>query len=388
MNPRPLYPLVSWIVWVLALPLAAVVIAAVVVAVMDAQVLPLDHANWWWLVFAVPVAGLLCLYGMIRKRRAMAMFASAQLAPLLTAQVNPSRQAVRSGLAVLAVFMLVVALIGPRWGVFLEKRDAYGVDVVVALDVSRSMLAGDVEPNRLERAKRELKEQLTERSVFSRTNRVGLIAFAGSSSMKVPLTLDHPFFRNALSRIDVGSAPRGGTAIAEAIRSAAQFFHSSPEEAAKIILVVTDGEDHEGKAVEAARQAREEQGATTYTIGVGDPSLAAGAQVPADEQGGGKPLTYDGQIVFSRLNVAGLREIAEAGGGQYAAVGDLRLLVDRIAEMEKSRLTTEERKRTKPRYQWFLVVALVLLMMDTLMSERRRGHEDELTRVWQLDSTE
>ncbi len=387
MSRRVLYPLSTWITWALLLPLALMALGFAVVATTDVHTLLFDNPHLWWLGGAGPLAGLLALYGVARRRRALERFTSAELAPLLAGRISPSRQALRTSLVVIAILMIVAAVIGPRWGMHLEKQKVHGVDIVVALDVSRSMLAEDIEPNRLERAKRVIRQQLTERAVFQHAHRLALVAFAGSTSLKAPLTTDHMSFRSKLEAVKVGSAPRGGTAIAEAIRAATDLFAKSPQEASKIILLFTDGEDHEGGPVEAAKTAFEKHDIRTFTIGVGDPARTVGVQVPAREDDTRKPLLYDGQIVFSKLDVAGLQLIADAGGGRFAAIHELHRLVDAIAGMRKVELTTEERFRHKPRYQWFLAVALVLLGLETMISERRSSVADLPQRVWQQEAT-
>jgi Ca-activated chloride channel family protein len=327
MTPRTLYPLSTWTVWVLWVPLLLIVLWGVLVAITDDDTLLFDNPGLWWMGAVGLLAGLMTLYGVARRRRAMMRFASAELLPMLAARISPVRQAIRASLIVVAVLFVTVALTGPRWGVHLDKQTVYGVDVVVALDVSRSMLARDAEPNRLLQAKQEIRRQLTERAVFRRANRLALLAFAGSTSLRLPLTTDHSAFRSKLAEVATESAPRGGTAIAEAIRASTDLFARSPEEATKIILLFTDGEDHEGGPVEAARAAFEEHRIRTFAIGVGDPVRTVGVQVPisADDR---KPLLYDGQIVFSKLDVSGLQQISEAGGGQFVLVDDLHRLVD------------------------------------------------------------
>ncbi|MGB2986760.1 MAG: hypothetical protein WBE26_12870, partial [Phycisphaerae bacterium] len=152
-------------------------------------------------------------------------------------------------------------------------------------------------------------------------------------------------------------------------------------------LLFTDGEDHEGGPVEAAKAAFDERGIRTFTIGVGDPGRTVGARVPAGEGDTGKPLLYDGQIVFSKLDVAGLRQIAEAGDGRFAPIGELHSLVDAIAGMRKTKLSSEERIRHKPRYQWFLAAALILLGFETIINERRPSIENLPQRTWQQEGT-
>ncbi len=386
MNRRVLYPLALWSTWTLIVPLVVMVLAALLVATSDAKTLVFDNPQLWWLGAVVPLTGLIWLYGVTRRRRALNAFASAQLAPLLASTVSPTRQAVRAGLNILTVVMIVSALIGPRWGMYLEKQRVFGVDVVVALDVSRSMLATDLQPNRLERAKRDLRQQLTERGAFKNAHRLGLLAFAGTTSLRLPLTTDHVAFRSKLDALRVGVVPRGGTAIAQATRAAVDLFARSPQQATKVILLCTDGEDHEGGPVEEAQAALKDHSIHVFTIGVGDPMRTVGAEVPAGDGGPSKPLLHDGQIVFSRLDVEGLRKIANAGGGDYASIEQLHRVVDKIASMRTTELTTEERMRHQPQYQWFVAMALLLLGVEMMIREVRPVASDQLQRTWQQEA--
>lgn len=264
----------------------------------------------------------------------------------------------------------------------MEKQKVRGIDVVVALDLSRSMLARDVAPNRLEAAKEALRRQLTERAVFRQAHRLGLLVFAGSASLRVPLTTDHLNFRARLAAQQYGQVSGGGTALARAITTAADMFHVSPSEATRVILLVTDGEDHEGEARDAARRVYQEKGIRVFPVAVGDLERVAGAEVPTSLNDP-KPLLHQGQIVFSRPDVEGLKSIAEAGGGHFAALRDLPQLINAIAGMYRAELTTEERLRHKPRYQWFLAAALFLLVVESMTSEARRGPVLLPRRTWQ-----
>jgi Ca-activated chloride channel family protein len=371
--------------WVLIVPALLAVVGAVAMLAAPSGSLGFDGMSLVWLLLAAPAAVALGCYAHARRRAAMGRFVSDTLAPLLAGEVSPTRQAIRAGLMVTVLLLVGVAVLGPRWGLYMEKTEAHGVDVVAAIDVSRSMLARDLAPNRLEYAKRTIREQLTERSAFGRMNRLGLLAFAGSTSMKVPLTLDQPFFRQALEQIDLTSAPRGGTAIAEAIYESAAFFKTSPKEAAKILLIFTDGEDHVGDPVTAAKEMFDEYGIVTYCIGVGDPTLPAGAEVPADATPGSKPLVHEGQLVFSKLNPEALSTIAEAGQGRYVPAADFGLLIGHLSQLQKQKITAEERQRRMPRYQWFLAAALLLLTMEPLIARRRRAAA-QITRVWQQEA--
>lgn len=386
MKPRTLYPIWLWSIWALMLPLALMAAAAAVVALSDVQTLVFDGAELWWVGVVVPIAGAATMYGVFRRRRALLRFAAVPVAPLLVTSIQPGRAAFRAGLFVVSLVLLAAALVGPRWGRYLEKQRVHGVDVVVALDVSRSMLAGDLQPNRLERAKQDLRQQLTERGAFRNAHRLGLIAFAGTTSLRLPLTTDHVAFRSKLDAVKVGSVPKGGTAIAQAIRKAVDLFERSPQDATKIILLVTDGEDHEGDPVAAAKEAWAGKGIRVYTIGVGDPNRTVGAEVPAGEGSAAKPLLHQGQIVFSKLDVEGLRRIAEGGGGEFSTIEALPRAVDRIAGMKGSELSTEERMRHRPQYQWFVAAAMLLLMIEGLLGEVGRVSTAAVQRTWQTEN--
>jgi len=298
MNHRPLYPLSSWLIGVLVIPMTLIILGVMVISSIDKDDLIFDNAPQWWLILAIPLAGVLYMYGRLRKKQAVYRFTSDQLAPLLMDGLSPTRQVFRSGFLILAVLMIVTAIIGPRWGIYLEKQKVFGVDIVVALDLSRSMLVEDVAPNRLEYAKQRIREQLTERAVLARSHRLALIGFAGSTTLRLPLTTDHLAFRSKLDALYVGAVPRGGTAISDALRRSADLFSRSPQQATKIILLFTDGEDHEGDPVAEAKYTWQEHDIRVFTIGVGDPARTAGAVVPGMSGGSRKPMLHDGQIVF------------------------------------------------------------------------------------------
>lgn len=383
MTQRAIYPWTTWLIWAVAVPLTLIGAGFAAVAATDAKELLFDNAQLWWLGAAGPLAGLCFVYGVARRRRAIERFTSPQLAPLLAERVNPAAQAMRAGVLATAILMIAAGVIGPRWGLYLEKQEIHGVDIVVALDVSRSMLAEDVQPNRLGRAQRELRQQLVERAVFEHANRLALLAFAGSTSLKLPLTTDHLAFQSKLEAVRVGSAPRGGTNIGEAIRRATDLFNSSPKDATKIILLLSDGEDHAGEGLAASKVAHDEADIRVFTVGVGDPTRTVGAQIPIDNGGVRKPLLHDGQIVFTKLDAGDLRDIAAAAGGQYAPIGEFHRLVQAMAGMKQTELSTEERMRHRPRYQWFVAAALILLALETMISDRRASVVSGPQRVWQ-----
>ena len=202
----------------------------------------------------------------------------------------------------------------------------------------------------------------------------------------MPLTTDHLAFRSKLEALDIGSAPRGGTAIGRTIRRATELFARSPEDATKVLLLFTDGEDHEGDPIAEAVTAYEEHGVRVFPIGVGDPSRTVGAQVPASADG--KPLLYEGEIVFSKLDISGLQKIADAGHGRYAPLMNLHSLVDAISDLRSAELSTEQRQRHRPQYQWFVALALFLLGLETLIAPRSRAPVALPKRTWTTETTE
>lgn len=387
MSARNLYPLPVWTMWTLVLPLALVALGAVAVASIEVDDLVLERPDLWWLGVAVPLCGSICLLGAIRRRKLLARFAHLRVAPLLAAGLSPSRQAFRAGLVVLAVTLIVAAIIGPRFGKYLDKQVVRGVDVVVAVDVSRSMLASDLSPNRLEYAKTKLRQQLTERSAFRRAHRLGLIAFAGTTSLRMPLTTDHIAFRTKLDQLDTSTVPRGGTATSSAIQRGIDLFARSPEDATKILILVTDGENHEGDPVALAQTAWNEHGIRVFTIGVGDTSSSTGARVP-EASDSRRPLLHDGQIVFSKVDVSAMRQIASAGGGEYVGIENLFDLVNSLAEMKRAELTIDQRLRHRPQYQWFIAAAILALVVEALLGNRAADRTQRVERVWQQEFAE
>lgn len=374
---RTLYPLTPWLTWVVASPLLLIVVLVVAWMIAPEDEIFVDAPHWAWLLPGVFGMSLWLLWVPLRRRAAMRRMAH-DLTPWLMIRAHPTRPALRAGLEMLGLVFLLTAALGPRWGRGMEKLESYGVDIVVAVDVSRSMLAEDVAPDRLQRAKQEI-----ERLTLDPAHRLGLLAFAGSASMKVPLTLDHAFFLKALDDLNLDSAPRGGTAIAEAIYAAQDFFASSAEGATRVILVFTDGENHEGDPVAATREVAQSVQARIFTIGVGDPALPAGAQVPS-APGSRTPLIHDGQIVFSKLNMEVLERVAQAGGGQAVHVASFKSVVDQIARMHRQRIEGEERVRFQPRYQVFLALGLACLSLAPIVRESPRRRADRLTRALPL----
>ena len=321
------------------------------------------------LLWLVPLLALLLWYAYKKKRQTALLFFEASMRDRLMPILDAGRFFRKAMLLLLAVAFGIIAAAGPRFGTYYEEATRSGVDVFILLDVSRSMLAEDVPPNRLERAKTDIQDLLNHIS----GDRVGLIAFAGKPIIKVPLTTDHNFFRQVLRSVDTNSAPRGGTAIGDAIRLA---LRAMPPEAdrERAMVLITDGEDHESMPLEAAWDAAERQ-IRILTIGLGSPE--EGGRIPIrDERGNRTYLQHDGQEVWSRMDESTLREIARMTEGAYVAAGtrtfDLgQIYADSIGRMQGDAHQTEQRQQLRHQYQFFLAVAVLCLLLYMIAPEHR-----------------
>jgi len=322
----------------------------------------------------VPLAIAFFVWAFRRRERDLGRFVEAALLPTVAPDLDPRRRRARATLSVLAVALLGVALAGPMWGFRWQEVRSEGVDLVIALDTSKSMLATDVAPNRLARAKLAIQDLLTELG----GDRVALIPFAGTSFVQCPLTLDRDAFRESLDSIEVGIIPRGGTNLPAAIESALEAFEGRQGNHQAIVLI-TDGESHEGDIDDAVKLASE-RGVKIFTVGIG---TAGGELIPAEE--GGYLKDRKGQVVKSRLDEETLQKIAIGTGGVYlhAAGVDLglgALYRDHIATMDKRELESTMERRYEHRYQIPLLAAFLLLAGEMLVGERasrRRSRKQE-----------
>lgn len=242
--------------------------------------------------------------------------------------------------------------------------------MMILLDVSRSMLVEDIAPNRLERAKSDIKD-LVEILHREGGHRIGLVAFAGRASLQCPLTLDYAFFLQKLNAVGPSTAGRGGTLIGDAIRQALHAF-GTLEYNYKDIILITDGEDHESFPLEAA-QAAAEKHISIYTVGIGDPNT--GSPIPVQNaQGERTYVRYDGREVESRMRENLLLQIAERTGGAYVPAGVRAIELDRIyadyiAPKARRDLDVAARERYVHRFQWFLLAGLILLGIEIYVQE-------------------
>ena len=300
-----------------------------------------------------------------RRQQALVAFVAAGLLPAVAPDLDPRRRTARATLIAAATLCLGVALGGPMWGFRWEEVRREGIDLIVAVDTSRSMLTTDVKPSRLARAKLAVQDLVSQ----LRGDRIGLVAFAGTAFVQCPLTLDYGAFGQSLEATDVGIIPKGGTALAGAIDASLDAFDGR-EGKHQALVLITDGEDHEGKVKEAAERASA-RGVKIYTIGIG---TADGELIPGES--GGYVKDRSGQVVKSRLDEETLKQIAIDTGGVYlhasgASLGLPELYRDYIGTMEKRELASTLERRFEHRFQIPLALAFVLLLSEHLLGERR-----------------
>jgi Ca-activated chloride channel family protein len=328
----------------------------------------------WILLIVVPLLVLFFWWAWRTRQRLISQFVQSRLLATLTVGVSTRRQKWRMALLVIASALLLLTLARPQWGFTWEEAKQRGLDVVVGIDTSRSMLAPDVRPNRLGRAKLaalDLKR-------LARTDRVGLVAFAGSAFLQCPLSFDDEVFRQSLDALDVNVIPQGGTALAEAIQTAQAAFKEKSDNH-KILVLFSDGEDHDGNAVEAAKEAAKD-GLRIFTIGVG---TGAGELIRAADSSGKTDYIRDseGNVVKSHLNEPLLKEIAQAGNGFYmllSGANTINMLYERgLAPLPKMELSARRVRRYHERFQWLLGLTLVALVAEMFLPERKRVQRTE-----------
>lgn len=327
-------------------------------------------------LWVLPILALLLWRAARIEKKNRLLFLDRAMADRLFPTVSTERTFSRGLLLVIAAAFCIVALAGPRFGVYFEKVSRKGADIVVLLDTSRSMLAEDLAPNRLAAAKLDIEDLL---SVVA-GDRVGLIAFAGKPVIQVPLTDDFGFFRETLKKVDTKTAPRGGTAIGDAIRLALRSMKpdASRDQA---ILLITDGEDHESMPLEAAADAAE-RNVRIYTVALGD--MKEGARIPLFDKKG-KRTGYEkfrGQEVWSKADAELLEKIASVTGGAYLPAGtgvcDLGAFYSNaLTALNRSSFGETEKRRLHEKYQIFLAIGLALLAAWLVIAPSGRSDFDE-----------
>jgi Ca-activated chloride channel family protein len=327
----------------------------------------LAHPQLLYLLLLIPLLVLLFVYARNRKKKALTAFGDLNLVLRLIPEYSGTREILKFIIWSVAWILLILGMADPQTGSKLEKIKRKGVDMVFALDVSNSMMAQDITPNRLERAKQAIVHLLGKLE----NDRVGLVVFAGKSYIQMPLTTDYSATRLFLSNINPGMIPVQGTAIGDAIETSASAFGNTKQ--SKAIIVITDGENHEDNAVEAA-QAAAGKGIRVYTIGIG---LPEGAPIPV--YSGNTQVGYkkdaSGITVITRINEPMLLDIAKAGKGIFVRANNsqsgVQEVFDQINKLEKAEYNEAFFSDYEDRFQFFVLAALILIFGEVLIAERK-----------------
>lgn len=344
------------------------------------------NPNLLWLLLVFPPAMALFFWWSWRRRKELVTaFIQARLLPGLLSGVSPAREKVRAAGLILAVACLIVALARPQWGFTWEEVKQRGLDIVVAIDTSKSMLAEDIAPNRLARAKLAALDLMQQ----ARSDRLGLVAFAGSAFLQCPLTIDDSAFRQSVDALDVNAMSRGGTALAEAIDTAMTAFKE--QDNYKVIVFLTDGEDHDSGALEAATKAAQ-SGVQIFTIGIGTPE---GELLRVKQPNGTTDFVRDeqGNVIKSHLNESLLQQLAGATEkGFYLPLRGAKIIdtlyEKGLAPLPKSEGREKLVKRYHERFHWPLGLGILLLMAEILFPERKRERRRKVTETAEFKTTQ
>lgn len=323
-----------------------------------------------WGLLTLPLFALLFAYAYHRRKKLAARFVSLSMLPKLSTSLSPWRRLAKVTLLLFAIAFLFVALARPQWGRKMEHIERRGLDLVLLQDISLSMLAEDVKPNRLTRSRHEISSFLESLS----GDRVGLVAFSGEAQVMVPLTLDYGTVQMMLRELTPGWL-MPGTNLEKAIRKGMDLYRNSGSAGQySVMILMSDGEELEAAAVNAAKEAAE-MGIRIYTIGIGS---REGVPIPVPSKNGEIAYKKDlqGNIVTTRLEDGTLQEIASATGGLYfyASPGEFQLqkVLTEIASLEKKEQASDRMENYQDRYQIFLGLAALLFLIEALVSERGR----------------
>ncbi len=329
----------------------------------------LDEKIYFYLLFIVPVIVVLFLLVVIWKKRTQKKFANTALLKRLTPDRSYNKGTLKLLVFILGLSLLIIGLVNPKIGTKLETVKREGVDIVFAVDVSKSMLAEDIAPNRLEKAKRLVSEIINQLA----SDRIGIIAYAGQAYPQLPITTDYGAAKMFLQSMNTDMLTSQGTAIDQAIELASTYYDDE-EQTNRVLFIISDGEDHsEGSTIEAVEEAVD-AGIRIYTIGVGKQK---GAPIPIKRNGILESLKKDnqGETVITRLNEDILVDIANEGNGQYIDGSNTDAAVESIKEellqMDKKEFEAKQFAEYKDQFQWFIGAALLLLFLDIFILDRK-----------------
>ena len=328
----------------------------------------LEEDFWFWLLLLVVGMLVVFLWTAAWKKKAKNKFASKNLLKLLSPEQSVFKPILKHVVLSLAIVSLIIALVNPKIGTKLETVKREGVDVVFAIDVSKSMLAEDIVPNRLEKAK-----QLTSRIIKKLvSDRVGIIAYAGKAFPQLPITTDYASARMFLQNMNTDMLSSQGTAIDEAIQLSRTYYNDE-EQTNRVLIIISDGEDHNNLSNDVAEAAAEE-GIKIYTIGVG---TEKGGPIPIKRNGVVLKYKKDSNenMVITKLNSKTLIEISDIGNGVYLDGKNTSEVTEKITEilsnLDKKEFEAKEFSEYKDQFQWFLGIALLFIILDVFLLERK-----------------
>ena len=329
----------------------------------------LDEKIYFYLLFIIPVLILLFVFLQIWKKRTQKKFADFPLLKRLTPDRSDFKSSLKLLLLLLGIASLTLGLVNPKMGTKLETVKREGVDIVFALDVSKSMLAEDIAPNRLEKAKRLVSEIINQLA----SDRIGIIAYAGQAFPQLPITTDYGAAKMFLQSMNTDMLTSQGTAIDQAIELASTYYDDE-DQTNRVLFIISDGEDHsEGSTLGAVEEATE-QGIRIFTIGVGK---SKGAPIPLKVNGVVESLKKDanGEVVITKMNQQVLEDIADEGNGKYIDGSNTEEAVEFIKEqlnqMDKKEFEAKQFAEYKDQYQWFLGAGLFFLFLDVFVLDKK-----------------
>lgn len=328
------------------------------------------NLTYFYLFWLLVILIFFYLYILKKHRKLLAIWGDAALVNKLISRVSFAKRKLKIVILLTSILFIIITLAQPQWGYHWEELKRKGIDIIVVLDTSKSMLADDIKPNRVTSAKLEIEDLL---KILS-GDRIGLVVFAGTSFLQCPLTLDYGAFRLFMDNIDTEIIPQPGTDIGGAIRKSISAFEKETKKHRAIILI-TDGEDHSG-ILESATQEAKNQGIPIYVVGIGS---REGTPIPMIGENGNKTYLKDkkGNIVLSKLDDISLKKLALTTGGAYIDAGGGTIALDkiyteRISKLEKKELESTRRKIYENRFQWPLSIAFILLILEGVISEKKK----------------
>ncbi|MEI7500772.1 MAG: VWA domain-containing protein [Bacteroidota bacterium] len=325
------------------------------------------HIYYLYLLALIPVFAVLLVLFLIWKKKTLTKYGDWSVIRQLMPEYSAGKPILKFIIVIVAITSLIFALANPQTGSKLEKVKRKGIDLMICLDVSNSMMSQDIKPNRLERAKQSIVRLIDNLE----GDRIGIIVFAGKAYTQLPITTDYAAAKMFIASINTNIVPTQGTAISEAIELAANSFGESKHN--KAIIVITDGEDHEGNVLEQA-DATVKKNITIYTIGMG---LPEGAPIPvfAGDIQTGYRKDRDGQTIMSKLDETLLQRVASVGKGMYVRATTsetgLNKIFDDISKIQKSEIEETQFSDYEDRFQYFVALALLLLILDLFIFERK-----------------